>query len=107
MPCAEVLDGQAVMFGWRGVRRSAELSALVLWQAEDDSVEYEAVNGGKEGRVGAETGRLRQPPLVVMPNVDARVGRFHAAMKQRSLNQWQQRAARTEVAFVHHRGGER
>ena len=53
---AEVLDGQAVMFGRRGVRGSAELSALVLWKAEDDPVEYEAVDGGEEhGRVGAET----------------------------------------------------
>ena len=45
------------------------------------------VDGGEDGRVGAETVRLRQPPLVVMTNVDARVWRFHAAMKQRSLHQ--------------------
>ena len=45
---AEVLDGQAVMFGRRGVRGSAELSALVLWKAEDDPVEYEAVDGGED-----------------------------------------------------------
>ena len=43
-------------FGRRGVRGSAELSALVLWKAGDDPVEYEAVDGGEEhGRVGAET----------------------------------------------------
>ena len=75
------------MFGRRGVRGSAELSALVLWKAEDDPVEYEAVDGGEDGRVGAETGHNNEPPLVVVNNVDARIGRVDAAMKQRSLNQ--------------------
>ena len=69
---AKVLDGQNVMFGRRRVRGSAELSALVLWKAEDDPVEYEAVDDGEDGQVGAETGHNNEPPLVVVNNVDAR-----------------------------------
>ena len=69
------------------MRGSAELSALVLWKAEDDPVEYEAVDDGEDGQVGAETGHNNEPPLVVVNNFDARIGRVDAAMKQRSLNQ--------------------
>ena len=50
------------------MRGSAELSALVLWKAEDDPVENE-VDGGEDGRVGAETGHNNEPPLVVVDNV--------------------------------------
>ena len=50
------------------MRGSAELSALVLWKAEDDPVEYEAVDGVEDGRVGAETGHNNEPALVVVNN---------------------------------------
>ena len=42
--------------------------ARVLWKAEDDPVEHEAVDGGEDGRVGAETGHNNEPALIVVNN---------------------------------------